>query len=137
MDNVVIQADIQQTLVVRGSKVQNKSIDKQFKHVMLYYPDYAFIFLMVTSGLRTITTTRINISDIALMHNTHIIHVQRKGRSDKNDFIILEAEPYKAIFEYIELRFETNDFLQLTKEQQNEPLFVGHSNRNNGQPKMP
>lgn len=39
-----IQADITQTLVVRGSKVQNEPIAKQFIHVMLYYPDYAFIF---------------------------------------------------------------------------------------------
>jgi site-specific recombinase XerD len=35
------------------------------------------------------------------------------------------------------LRFGTDDFLQLTKEQQNEPLFVGHSNRNNGEKLTP
>lgn len=97
------------------------------------YRDYAFVFLMVTSGLRTITTIRINIADIALMHNTQIIHVQRKGRNEKNDFIILEAEPYKAIFDYLKLRFGTHNFLELSNEEQNEPLFVGHSNRNNGQ----
>ena len=95
--------------------------------------DYAFVFLMVTTGIRTITTTRINVSDIALMHNTPIIYVQRKGRNEKNDFVVLEAAPNQVIFEYLELRFGTADFLELTKEQQNEPLFVGHSNRNNGQ----
>lgn len=42
--DLVIQADIKQTLQVRGSKVQSKSIEKQFNHLMLYYPDYAFIF---------------------------------------------------------------------------------------------
>ncbi|HUH27120.1 serine acetyltransferase [Gelidibacter sp.] len=44
LNNSVIQADIKQTLQVRGSKVQNEPIEKQFYHLMQYYPDYAFIF---------------------------------------------------------------------------------------------
>lgn len=44
LNNDIIQSDIKQTLKVRGSKVQNDSIERQFYHVMLYYPDYAFIF---------------------------------------------------------------------------------------------
>ena len=42
--NAVIQADIKQTLQVRGSKAQHAAIDKQFYHAMIYYPDYAYIF---------------------------------------------------------------------------------------------
>lgn len=42
--NAVIQADIKQTLQVRGSKAQYAAIDKQFYHAMIYYPDYAYIF---------------------------------------------------------------------------------------------
>lgn len=44
-NNNLIQEDILQTLKVRGSKVQSESIKKQFSHLMLYYPDYAFIFV--------------------------------------------------------------------------------------------
>lgn len=44
VDDSVIRADIAQTLAVRGSKAQSKPIEKQFNHLMLYYPDYAFIF---------------------------------------------------------------------------------------------
>ena len=43
-DNRVIQADIQQTLKVRGSKVVSKPIEQQFYHLMHYYPEFAFIF---------------------------------------------------------------------------------------------
>lgn len=43
-NNLVIQEDIKQTLKVRGSKVQMQTIEKQFKHLMTYYPDHAFIF---------------------------------------------------------------------------------------------
>jgi integrase/recombinase XerD len=95
------------------------------------YRNYAFVFLMVTSGVRSITTTRMNVGDIALLHNTPIIYVQRKGHSDKSDFIVLEAEPNKAIVEYIQLRFGVSNFEKLTEADLKMPLFAGHSNRNN------
>lgn len=44
VNDLVIQEDIINTLQVRGSKVQHESIEKQFNHLMLYYPEYAFIF---------------------------------------------------------------------------------------------
>lgn len=44
VNNVVIQTDIKQALQVRGSKAQDYALAKQFDHVMLYYPDFAFIF---------------------------------------------------------------------------------------------
>ncbi|WP_417214459.1 serine acetyltransferase [Bizionia sp.] len=45
----VIQADIKQTLLVRGSKAQYATLEKQFQHVMIYYPDYAYIFFWRTN----------------------------------------------------------------------------------------
>jgi serine O-acetyltransferase len=40
----IIKADVQQTLMVRGSKIVSASIEKQFYHLMIHYPEYAFIF---------------------------------------------------------------------------------------------
>jgi len=40
----VIQEDIYQTLVVRGSKVRSEALKTQFFHAMHYYPEFAFIF---------------------------------------------------------------------------------------------
>lgn len=42
--NEVIQKDIEQTIAVRGCKVQPNTLEKKFCHLMHYYPDYAFIF---------------------------------------------------------------------------------------------
>lgn len=42
--NPTIKADIYQTLKVRGSKVISKPIQKQFYHLMHYYPEFAFVF---------------------------------------------------------------------------------------------
>ncbi|WP_218841436.1 LbetaH domain-containing protein [Winogradskyella costae] len=50
--DLVVQEDINQTLQIRGSKVQHDSIEKQFNHLMIYYPDYAFIFFWRISNLR-------------------------------------------------------------------------------------
>lgn len=44
LNSQIIQDDIRQTLKVRGSKAVSKPIDKQFDHVMLYYPEFALIF---------------------------------------------------------------------------------------------
>jgi len=51
-NDVVVQADIIQTLKIRGSKAQNETIDRQFNHLMLYYPDYAYIFFWRTDNLK-------------------------------------------------------------------------------------
>ncbi|WP_250434164.1 serine acetyltransferase [Hanstruepera flava] len=44
LHDVSIQDDIVATLEVRGSKVQKESLEKQFNHLMLHYPDYALLF---------------------------------------------------------------------------------------------
>lgn len=42
--NIVIQADIENTVAVRGCKVDPDTLKKKFYHLMLYYPDFALIF---------------------------------------------------------------------------------------------
>lgn len=44
INDMVIQADINQTLVVRGSKVLKSDLETCFNHVMLYYPEFAYLF---------------------------------------------------------------------------------------------
>lgn len=96
------------------------------------YRDYAFVLLMVGTGIRGITTTRINIEDITLLHGKPIIYVQRKGKRTKDDFVVLDADCNKAIADYLMQRFGTNDYAALRQQYGSEPLFVGHSNRNAG-----
>ena len=43
-DNIIIQGDIDQTIQVRGCKVNPNTLKKKFEHLMIYYPDFAFIF---------------------------------------------------------------------------------------------
>lgn len=39
-----IQQDIDQTIMIRGCNVSPKTLKKKFEHLMIYYPDFAFIF---------------------------------------------------------------------------------------------
>ncbi|MDG5492239.1 serine acetyltransferase [Psychroserpens sp. SPM9] len=48
-DNV-IQDDVLETIRVRGCKVNPDTIEKKFYHLMLYYPEYAIIFLWRIGG---------------------------------------------------------------------------------------
>lgn len=102
------------------------------QHELAYTRNYAMIYLMIATGIRSITVTRILIEDIALMAGTPIIHVQRKGRNDKDDFVILEAEPYKVLVDYLKVRFAVESTQFLSAAQRREPLFVSHANRNRG-----
>lgn len=47
-NNTTIQLDINQTFKVRGCKAKKDSIQKKFEHLMIYYPEYAFIFFWRT-----------------------------------------------------------------------------------------
>lgn len=44
VDNPIVQADIENTINVRGCTVKPPTIEKKFHHLMLYYPEFAIIF---------------------------------------------------------------------------------------------
>ncbi|NNK73484.1 MAG: serine acetyltransferase [Flavobacteriaceae bacterium] len=50
-NNEIIKHDIDQTVRVRGSRVANLTLKKKFGHLMLYYPEFAFIFFWRIGGL--------------------------------------------------------------------------------------
>lgn len=82
--------------------------------------DYAMINLMVRTGLRTIEVTRADIKDIGTESNETVLRVWGKGRSEKDDFVILTHESYDPLMDYLKTRKHSSD---------DEPLFISHSNR--------
>jgi len=42
--SMLIQQDVEQTFKVRQCKAQYKSLEQKFKHLMAYYPEFAFVF---------------------------------------------------------------------------------------------
>lgn len=46
--NGLVQQDIKQTFSVRGCKANKKTIQKKFEHLMIYYPEFAYVFFWRT-----------------------------------------------------------------------------------------
>lgn len=85
--------------------------------------DYAIINLLLRGGLRTIELIRANIEDITYLKGERILKLQRKGRDDKDKFIILTDTTYKPIEEYLKTRGAYKV---------KEPLFISVANNNKG-----
>jgi len=83
--------------------------------------DYAMTNLMLRTGLRTIEVSRVLIGDIGRESGEAVLRIWGKGRDTKDDFVLLTAETYEPILDYLQAREETK---------LSEPLFISHSNRN-------
>lgn len=83
--------------------------------------DYALINLMARTGLRTIEVSRAQIEDIGREGGETVLRVWGKGRDAKDEFVILTAETYRPVLDYLQAR---------KNYKASEPLFCSHSNRN-------
>ena len=86
--------------------------------------DYAIVNLILRTGLRTIEVIRANVEDITFKGERRILRVWGKGRTEKDDFVVLSDKSFEPIKEY--LRTERKGA------KGTEPLFVSESHRNNG-----
>jgi Site-specific recombinase XerD len=82
--------------------------------------DYAMIALMLSCGLRDIEVRRANVEDIRPLGDEVVLYVHGKGKSEKDDFVILPPEVEIAIRDYWVERAELRE---------NSPIFVSTSNR--------
>lgn len=86
--------------------------------------DYALFNLLARTGLRVIEIARAEIGDIKQESGQAVLWIQGKGRSTKDDFVLLTNKALKPIRDYLSEREEVKE---------NGPLFISLSNRNYGQ----
>lgn len=84
--------------------------------------DRLMIALMLFNGLRTCEVERINIEDVGTREGVPVVYLQRKGKVDKNDMVVLHP---KAV-EYFEDYVSERDF------DCKEPLFISHRDCDRG-----
>lgn len=78
--------------------------------------DRLIISLMIFNGLRICEIMRINISDITTLEEVPVLYIQRKGRVDKQDLVVLHPGCVEMFEDYISGReFGLDD-----------PLFISH-----------
>lgn len=83
--------------------------------------DYAIVSLMVTCGLRDVEVVRADISDLERRGARAKLYVQGKGRTDKDDYVLVPFQVAGAIAEYLGARGSSEG-----------PLFASVSNRDAG-----
>lgn len=83
--------------------------------------DRAIIVLLARTGARTIELIRADLGDVKNKGSETVLYYQGKGRSEKSEFKILDAETLLALREYLADRGETD--LEA-------PLFCSESDRN-------
>lgn len=83
--------------------------------------DFAIVNLLIRTGLRTIEVARADVGDITYKCGRRIIKVWGKGRTEKDDFVVLSDKAYSPIKEYLATR---------KKARLNDPLFACESNNN-------
>lgn len=86
--------------------------------------DYALLTLMVTTGLRTISIIRADITDIRTAGDDTALYYQGKGHEEKADYVKLAEPVEEALRAYLNAR-EDKD--------QTAPLFASISNRNSNE----
>ena len=85
--------------------------------------DYAIVNLILRTGLRTIEVVRADVGDITFKGERRILKIWGKGRTEKDDFVVLSDKAYRPIARYLETRKGAKS---------GEPLFTSSSNQNRG-----
>lgn len=89
--------------------------------------DYALLNLLLRTGLRGCEIHRANIEDIRNKDGEMVLYVQGKGRTDKDEFVVLTSTMLNILNEYLRVREQKQHITDTS------PLFISMSDRNFGE----
>lgn len=101
-----------------------KSIDRT---TIVGARDYAMVNLFLRTGLRSCEVNRANIEDIRNKDGEIVLYVQGKGRTDKDEFVVLTPSMLNILNEYLNMREQKQHITDTS------PLFISLSDRNFGE----
>ena len=81
-----------------------------------YYRDYAIVYLMLTTGLRSVEIRRAKKKDLKLINDKYVLYIQGKGKSFADMFVKISEGVKEAIDAYLLIRKDKSPF-----------LFISHS----------
>lgn len=100
------------------------SIDRT---TLLGMRDYTLLNLFFRTGIRSCEAYRANIEDIRNKDGEMVLYVQGKGRTSKDEFVVLTPDMLEILNEYLRLREQKQHITD------NSPLFISVSDRNFGE----
>lgn len=118
-----IAEDIKSVKATKGNKKDSLTLNqtKELLNLDMNKRDKAIIHLMITTGLREIELVRADIKDLTTSESKHILFIQGKGETSKNNFVVITDSTYKILNEYMATRKNIKP---------TDALFTSESNRN-------
>lgn len=92
--------------------------NKEHRQYIWHYRDYAILYLMFTTGLRSVEIRRARKKDLSIHGNQQVLYVQGKGKTSSDVYVKLTQGVKEAISDYLSIRKDKNPY-----------LFVSHSHR--------
>lgn len=79
-----------------------------------HYRDHAIIYLMITTGLRSIEIVHSKRKDLQVVDSQLLLFVQRKGQKADKEFVKISPGLKEAINDYLNKRKDDNPYLFIT-----------------------
>lgn len=132
-----------ETIKIRRDKVEKEKVfmtPEQAKKIIIWtrnnrrkiadYRDHAIIYLMMTTGLRSVEVRRAKRKDFVKQSDTYILYVQGKGKLGVDAYVKITKGVEKAIFDYLNKRIDRNPYLFISHDKKAiypylGPLFIG------------
>ena len=99
------------------------SMHKRFTNHLEGKRTYALLNLLIRTGLRTIELSRANIEDIRQQSGEAVLWIQGKGRTEKDEFVLLTPDTLNPLNDYLQSRGPIKG---------EDPLFISLSDKNRG-----
>ena len=93
---------------------------KNIRKYIWHYRDHAMIFLMITTGIRSVEIRRAKKKDLRVVNKQLTLYVQGKGRQSADEFVKITEGVKEAINDYLSKRKDNNPY-----------LFISHSMHSN------
>ena len=91
---------------------------KNNRKYIWHYRDHAIVYLMLTTGMRSVEVRRARKKDLRTVNHQRILYIHGKGRHSADDFVKIAPGVESAIHDYLSKRRDKNPY-----------LFISHSHR--------
>ena len=110
---------------------------EQAKQLILYtmnnrkyiwqFRDHAMLYLMITTGIRSVEMRRAKRKDLRKLGNQLILDIQGKGRRSKDEFVKISEGVEKAIDDYLKKRKDKDPYLFISYSHRTEVLNLSRT----------
>lgn len=91
------------------------------------YRDYALIYLMLTTGLRSIEIRRARKKDLRMIGQQCILDVQGKGRQSADEYVKITKGVEAAIRDYLNKRQDNNPYLFISHRKKGKSPYLSRT----------